>query len=97
MVFITKSGNAVNLDRVNYLYQTRESGHLFEVFASFTSGDQAFVEEFKTEEDAKHFIRWLATKIESMKNPPPVNYGEYFRWFLKEVENPRQRLKEVNP
>ena len=111
MVFISESGTAINLDRANRLFKTRESRDLldpetgepiienfeggqryaletyFAVWASFDPGDNwVYIAEFKTHSEAKNFIRWLATKIEPMKNPPPVNYDDYLEWLVKEAE-----------
>lgn len=111
MVLITRSGTAINLDRVNSLFRTRESRDFldpetgrpiiektengprkkeetyFAVWASFAPGDDwVYIDEFETEKEATNFIRWLATKIEPMKNPPPVNYDEYLKWLAREAE-----------
>lgn len=97
MVFISESGTAINLDRVNCLFKTRESRDVldpetgepiqetyFEVWASFTSDDGTYIDEFKTEKEAIDFIRWLATEIEPSKNP--LNYDDYRKWLVKEAE-----------
>ena len=107
MVFISKSGSAINLDMVHWLRRVETSRTLrdqetgdpifnsngpvkktyFEVWAGFGPDDnEIYIDEFETEKEAINFIRWLATKIEPCKNPPPVNYDEYLKWLNKEAE-----------